>query len=243
MTIPIIKKNKEAAAQDLSGGFVVLINKETDWTSFDVVKKLRSFLKIKKVGHAGTLDPFATGLVVIGAGRATKRLQDFTELPKTYDALIRLGVATESYDRTGRITAEQDCSSITLKDIKQKLSKMQGTIRQIPPMFSAKRVNGVRLYKLARQEKTVERQPVTVQVYETQILEWQNPYLHLQWRVSKGTYIRSLAHDLGQMLGVGGHLQELTRTAIGQYALQNAMTIREFMQYWNELSSVYDGRH
>ena len=235
--IPILSKDNTALLPDKEEGFIVLIHKEADWTSFDAVKKIRSFLRVKKAGHAGTLDPFATGLLIIGVARGTKRLQEFSGLDKSYRAVIHFGVETDSYDRTGEVVARKDTTGLEYRQIEEAISSLRGEISQLPPMYSAKKVNGVRLYKLARKKKEVERQPVTVRIYKSKIVSWQAPLLTLDLTVSKGTYIRSYAHDLGQKLGIGAHLQELTRTAIGPYKLEAAFTIDEFIKFWDQAGS------
>ncbi len=235
--IPILSKDVSAPLPSKEEGFIVLIHKETDWTSFDVVKKIRSFLRVKKAGHAGTLDPFATGLLIIGVGKGTRRLQEFSRLDKTYRAVIRFGVETDSYDRTGKVLKQTDISTLDIRRIEQAVNSMKGQIMQLPPMYSAKKVNGVRLYKLARKDMKVEREAVPVRIYKCEIISWEAPLLEVELTVSKGTYIRSYAHDLGKLLEVGAHLQDLTRTAIGKLHLGSAYTIDEFVKIWNQAAS------
>ena len=235
--IPVLSKVNTALLPDKEEGFVVLIHKEADWTSFDVVKKIRSFLRVKKVGHAGTLDPFATGLLMIGVGKGTKRLQEFSGLDKSYRAVIYFGIETDSYDRTGEIVGRTDTSTLSGQEVEKAVAGLRGEILQRPPMFSAKKINGVRLYKLARKKKEVPREPVAVHIYKSDIISWKRPLLTLDLTVSKGTYIRSYAHDLGQRLGTGAHLQELTRTAIGPYQQEEAFTINEFIKFWDQAGS------
>lgn len=230
--IPILKKN-EPWPEDLPvNGFVVLINKPVDWTSFDVVNKIRRHLKIKKVGHAGTLDPFATGLLIVGVGKGTRHLQNFAGLDKRYTAVIRLGIETDTYDATGKILEEKSVEGINEKNVRKALDSLTGEQWQVPPMFSAKKVDGVPLYKLARKGKVVERKPVSITVYRADLIKFQLPALTVDLLVSKGTYVRSFAHDLGEKLGVGAHLQELVRTEIGAYALTDSFEINEFLEIW-----------
>lgn len=233
--IPLLKKNSAVQKENIEDGFVVLINKEEDWTSFDVVKKIRSFLRIKKVGHAGTLDPFATGLMLVGVGKGTKEMTELTGLSKHYRALIRLGVKTDSFDKTGKILKENDISHLEFDGIKAAIKELTGDLMQTPPMFSAKKVNGIRLYKLARKGIEIERKAVKVSVYEADIISWNSPLLDMRLHVSKGVYIRSYADDLGGALGVGAYLEALERTAIGQYRIEDSFKINEFINYWSGL--------
>lgn len=232
--IKILKKNSAAKESILQDGFIVLLNKDEDWTSFDVVNKIRKSLKFKKVGHAGTLDPFATGLLIIGIEKGTKALNQFSALDKQYRAVIEFGVETDTYDRTGTILSQQNTEKLKRPEIEKVLAELSGQIDQIPPMYSAKKVDGVRLYKLARKNIEVSREPTQVSINDTEILSWENPFLTVLLSVSKGTYIRSYAHDLGNRLSVGARLAELQRTAIGDYQLEDSFTVNEFIRYWNE---------
>ncbi len=213
-------------------GQFLLINKPTGWTSFDAVAFIRKKVRQEnpgqkvKVGHAGTLDPFATGLLIIGVGReATKKIDEFKKLPKTYIATIRLGATTNTFDSTGQIIENPTAIPPTLEQITQAISTFIGPQDQIPPMFSAKKINGQRLYELARQGQEVERKPAKIVIYDIKILEYIWPYLNIEVHCGAGTYIRTLAHDLGQRLGVGAYCAELTRTAIGEYLLKNAQNV------------------
>ena len=231
--IPVLKKGSKLSPEDLREGFLVLINKPADWTSFDVVNKVRRIVGVKKVGHGGTLDPFATGLLILGVGRkATRSLQEVIGATKRYRAVIRFGRVTDSYDRTGRIIGEQTARHLTRQQLEQALSEMTGTIMQTPPMFSAKKKNGVRLYKLARKQQQVERDPVPVTIYRAQVIEFDPPLVTLDLEVSKGTYIRSFAHDLGQKLAVGGSLEELERTEVGPFNIAESFTVAQFEHLW-----------
>jgi tRNA pseudouridine55 synthase len=232
--IPVLQKTNPLRKSELSNAFAVLINKDETWTSFDVVNKIRSFLKIKKVGHAGTLDPFATGLLIIGVGKGTKTLQEFSSLPKCYQPVIRFGIETDTLDKTGKITVEKIVANLTLEMIEKAVENLIGEIKQIPPMYCAKKINGKRLYKLARNKKEVERKPVKVTIHRADIVRWDPPLLKMDMKVSKGTYIRSYADDLGKNLGCGAHLEDLKRTAIGPYKLEDSYTLHEFMNYWSE---------
>lgn len=219
----------------------LLINKPAGWTSQDAVSYIKKGLVRKgaekniKVGHAGTLDPFATGLLIVGVGReATKRLDEFKALPKTYIATVRLGATSTTGDPTGEITnsliLQSFNHSIILSStpnesiIKSVLEKFIGKQNQIPPMYSAKKINGKKLYELARQGKEIERQPSAIEIYEIKLLEYNWPRLKIEIKCSAGTYIRTLAEDIGKKLGTGAYCFELTRTAIGEYKLSDAKT-------------------
>ena len=228
----ILKKSDPIDANLAGQGFIVLINKPEDWTSFDVVNKIRRALKIKKVGHAGTLDPFATGLLIVGVGKGTKTLSRFTNLNKTYRAVIKLGLQTDTYDVTGKVLKQTDASAVSREQVEKILAEMQGPMLQLPPMFSAKKVNGKPLYKLARKGKEIERKPQQVTIYQARMLNWQPPLFEVELTVSKGTYIRSYAHDLGQKLGVGAILQNLVRTQIGEFFLHESFELQAFINQW-----------
>ena len=232
--IPILQKTNPLQKNELGDAFAVLIDKEETWTSFDVVNKLRYFLKINKIGHAGTLDPFAKGLMILGIGKGTKALQEFSGLSKCYEAVIRFGTETDTLDKTGAVIMQKPVENLNIAQIENAVNQLKGEIEQIPPMYSAKKVNGKRLYKLARKNKIVERQPVKINIFTADILDWNKPELLIKLHVSKGTYIRSYADDLGKELGCGAHLIDLRRTAIGPYKVENSFTISEFMKYWAE---------
>jgi tRNA pseudouridine55 synthase len=201
---------------------ILLINKPKGKTSFSLVAALRRKLHVQKIGHAGTLDPFATGVMVLLIGKEYTRLSDrFLGQDKEYSATIHLGIQTDSYDCDGQTLATSD-KQPDLAAIEQALTHFQGTIEQVPPMFSAKKVQGKRLYELARKGKTVERQPVKVTV-QTKLISYHYPFLKIDVVCSKGTYIRSLAHDLGLMLGCGGHLCELERTRSGPFTIEECI--------------------
>ena len=204
---------------------VLLINKPLEWTSFDVVKKVRGILQIKKIGHAGTLDPLATGLLILCTGKMTKRIDEFQAQEKEYTGKLVLGQTTPSYDLETTPSTPKDISSINAALIKQKASKFIGEIEQVPPIHSAVKVDGKRAYKLARagQEAKLKARKVTISEFEITKIEL--PEVSFRIVCSKGTYIRSLAHDLGQELGVGGYLSELCRTRIGNFSLHDALTL------------------
>jgi len=211
-------------------GEILNINKPVGWTSFDVVKKIRGQLNIKKVGHAGTLDPFATGVLLICTGRATKKVEDLMNLKKEYIARIEFGKTTDSYDLTGTIVSERSADNLELENINQVIKQFHGEIYQTPPMYSAVKVNGERLYKLARRGEVVERKPRKIRIYQTDVIDFRNPFLKLRIVCSRGTYIRALANDMGEILGCGGYLTSLTRTRVGDYKLEDSFEIKDLIR-------------
>ncbi|TDI94367.1 MAG: tRNA pseudouridine(55) synthase TruB [Caldithrix sp.] len=215
---------------DFELGEILNINKPVGWTSFDVVKKIRGQLKIKKVGHAGTLDPFATGVLLVCTGRATKKVEELMNLKKEYIARIEFGKNTDSYDLTGTVLSEKDASNVTLDRICQHIEKFKGDVEQIPPMYSAVKVNGERLYKVARRGEVVERKPRKVTIYQMDILDFNNPFLELRIVCSRGTYIRTIANDLGEMLGCGAYLTALTRAGIGDFKLDDSFEVTDLIR-------------
>ncbi len=219
----------------LENGFL-LINKPTTWTSHDVVGYLRKVTRVKKIGHAGTLDPFASGLLIVAVGREnTKRLDEFKGLDKTYIATLHLGAVSDTFDSTGVITEISD-KKISFEEIENALKNFRGQIEQLPPMYSAKKVDGKKLYKLARQGIEVERKPNLITIYELKILEYSYPLLKIEVHCSTGTYIRTLAHDIGQKLGVGAYCEELQRTKIGEFFADTALPIKDFCRdNWKNL--------
>ncbi|MGW8315910.1 MAG: tRNA pseudouridine(55) synthase TruB [Bacteroidales bacterium] len=217
-------------------GAVLFIDKPKNWTSFDVVNKirrlLRNFLDIKKikVGHAGTLDPLATGLVIICTGKATKQMFRFQEMEKTYTARIRLGATTPSFDLETEIDATFPWEHITRQQVEEVLLQMTGEQDQLPPLYSAKSVDGKRAYVMARKGEQVALRPQHIHIYEMNLGDCQLPDLELEVRCSKGTYIRSLARDLGKKLGSGAHLTDLRRTRIGPHSVHESITIEKFTE-------------
>ncbi len=201
---------------------LLLIDKPPSWTSFYLVKRLRALSNIQKIGHAGTLDPFATGVMVLLVGKKYTRLSDqFLSHDKEYAATIELGKSTSTYDPEGEILSTSDTIP-SLEDIEKALLSFQGTILQVPPMYSAKKVGGKKLYELARKGIEIERKPCTIEI-SCNLLSYDYPNLKLSVQCSKGTYIRSLAHDLGQKLTCGGFLKELTRTRSGPFTLNECL--------------------
>lgn len=204
---------------------ILNINKPPGATSHDVVKQVRRLVGIRKVGHSGTLDPMATGVLLLCLGPATRLIEYLMAGEKVYRATVRLGQSTNTFDAEGQIVAEYKVSGVTLAHIEAILPRFLGTIQQRPPAFSAIKQSGVPAYKLARQGKSVELKTRSVQISEIRLLGWKAPFLELEVYCGPGTYIRSLAHDLGQMLGVGGHLTALSRTASGNWQLTQATTM------------------
>lgn len=204
---------------------MILIDKPIGWTSFDVVNKLRNKLKIKKIGHAGTLDPLATGLLILCTGKMTKRIDEFQAQEKEYTGKFIIGQSTPSHDLETEVTEPNDITAITEEQIQTATKKFIGVIQQIPPLHSAIKVDGKRAYKLARKGSDLELKPREVTVSEFEITKIQKPEVHFRIVCSKGTYIRSLARDFGNELGVGAYLTGLCRTRIGKFKLTEALTI------------------
>ena len=211
---------------------IINIDKPMDWTSFDVVNKIRFATRIKKVGHAGTLDPFATGVLLVLTGKNTKRQTEFMNMPKTYDAEIALGQLMDTGDRTGTITESMAVPELSEADILAACSTFQGEIQQIPPMYSAKKVKGKKLYELAREGQVIERQPSTVVIYSIELLSFTADTIKLRVNCGRGTYVRVLAEDIARALGTVAHVKELQRTAIGDYRIEDAISIPEFIEKW-----------
>ena len=212
---------------------LLLVNKPKSWTSFDVVAKLRQILGVRKIGHAGTLDPMATGLLIICTGQRTKEIAQFMGLEKEYRASVRLGGVTSSYDAETPVTQVRSTAGITPEQVQTALRAFVGTITQIPPMHSAVKVRGRRLYSYARKGKEVERPARDVEVRSIESVFIQIPDVDFTVTCSKGTYIRSLAHDIGQRLGCGAYLTALERTRIGPHRLEDAWTLDELAKNAN----------
>lgn len=235
--IPILSRKTDVRAWlerlPCEGG-AILVDKQQRWTSFDVVAKLRRLLGVKKIGHAGTLDPIATGLLIVCIGRATKQVDAFQALDKEYRVEIKLGARTESDDAE---TPEYETTPIEHLEpqmIVAALDRFIGTFEQIPPAYSAVHVSGKRSYQLARQGRAVALPPRTVTVHAIEGIEITLPLVRFTVRCSKGTYIRALARDLGNVLGVGAYVTALRRTAIGNYRVEDALTIEELATLLSE---------
>ena len=208
------------------------IYKPVSWTSFDVVKKLRNIVNEKKVGHAGTLDPFSVGVLIIATGKDTKILSHIAGTDKTYEATLKIGIGTDTMDREGKVIETAPVPKLTVHKINKTFAGFLGEQKQTPPMFSAKRVKGVRLYTLARKNQTVHRDPVDIHIYKLQLISYESPFLSFSVKCSKGTYIRVLGHDIAKSLGTAGHLTKLIRTAVGEFDVKNSQTIDEFSEQW-----------
>jgi tRNA pseudouridine55 synthase len=214
-------------------GQVLLINKPYDWTSFDVVRKIRNLIKIKKIGHAGTLDPLATGLLILCTGKYTKRINEYMAREKEYTGTIVLGATTPTYDLESIPENFKECSHVTPQQIEEAAKKFTGEIMQVPPVYSAIKKDGKRAYEFARKGHDIELEPrkITVSEFST---SYSNSEVKFKIVCSTGTYIRSLANDLGQELGCGGYLSELCRTRIGEFELIDAWTMEEAEQKIHE---------
>jgi len=215
------------AAQDQLRDGIAVIDKPAGWTSHDVVAKSRGILANKKIGHSGTLDPDATGILVLGVGRLTRLLRFLTALPKTYVGEVVLGIETSTLDAAGEVTATHDMAGVTLDDVVAATADLTGDILQVPPMVSAIKVDGKRLHELAREGKEVDREPrpVTVHRFDVAAVDGEPGVFRVEVDCSSGTYIRSLAADLGRALGGGAHLRALRRTAIGSFGLDDARSL------------------
>ncbi|WP_407691729.1 tRNA pseudouridine(55) synthase TruB [Reichenbachiella agariperforans] len=214
---------------DFQKGEVFLLDKPYEWTSFDVVKKVRNRLRIKKVGHAGTLDPLATGLLIVCAGKATKKINEFQDLGKSYTGALVLGKTTPSIDLETEFDSESDYSHITTSEIQAAADELTGDIMQVPPIYSAIKIDGERAYKIARRKEEAKLDPRPVSVTKFIIDASNLPEVKFEIDCSKGTYIRSLVRDLGEALGCGAYMSELRRTAIGDHRVEDAYNLEEFI--------------
>lgn len=205
-----------------------MIDKPLDWTSFDVVRKIRSLIKIKKVGHAGTLDPLATGLLIICTGKFTKKINEYMGMEKEYTGIITLGAITPTYDLESEPLQFKDLSAINEVAIKDATKNFIGEIQQVPPIHSAIKQAGKPVYLMARKGVDVKLEPRTITIKEFEIEKIELPVVHFRVVCSTGTYIRSLANDFGAALGVGGYLSSLRRTRIGEFYAAEAMSMQEF---------------
>ncbi len=211
-------------------GLLLVVDKPAGWTSFDVVARVRRLTGIRKVGHAGTLDPFATGVLLLLLGKMTRRQDHLMAGEKEYRLRALLGRTTDSHDITGRLTGSSTLGGIDRSQIETALLHFRGSIEQVPPMFSAIKIDGKRLYKLARQGRQVQRTPRQVEISRLELTGWQDSRLELEVTCSKGTYIRSLIRDLGRSLGCGALVETLQRTRVGEYRLEEALTLNELEQ-------------
>ena len=207
---------------------VFIIDKPIALSSMGVLRTMKRILGVKKIGHAGTLDPFATGLLIVGVGKeSTIRLDEFKNLDKTYEAILQLGEISTTQDPEGKIEKTNFSGQITLEQVQTVLDNFLGKQKQTPPMHSAKRVKGQRLYKLARQGIEIEREAVDIEIYNIKLLDYKYPKLKIEIKCSTGTYIRQLAQDIGEALGSGAYCLELRRTRIGEYSVNDAKGVKE----------------
>ncbi len=222
-TSPGRSRRKQHRTDPFDG--ILLVDKPAGFTSHDVVAKLRSHFRLRKVGHGGTLDPMATGLLVILLGRGTKLSQRIMGTDKEYAGIMRLGIATDTQDADGTILGEQDASHITREQVQTEMETRRGDQMQTPPMVSAIKKNGVPLYKLAREGHEVEREARLIHIYRFDLLDFQTPDARFYLKCTKGTYVRTLCADIGEALGCGAHLAELRRTAIGNMHVDHAQPL------------------
>lgn len=213
---------------------VILVDKPDGWTSHDVVNKMRRLARTKKIGHLGTLDPIATGVLPLVIGRATRLAQFFTRNDKVYEAVVQFGFATDTYDRAGELTSEELAGEVDLSELERHLNRFRGRFLQTPPPVSAKKVGGVPAYRLARKKVEVKLEPVEVEVYDLTLLGVEATRIRLRTHCSAGTYLRSIAHELGESLGCGAHLAELRRTESGDFEIRDARTIEDLQRLSEE---------
>ena len=211
---------------------IVIVDKPRDWTSQDVTARLRRVFGTRRIGHGGTLDPMATGVLPVFVGRATRGVEFFEHAEKTYETVLRLGITTDTEDITGSLLTESPVS-VTQEQLAQVLAAFRGEIMQTPPMYSALKVNGQKLCDLARKGKTVERQPRPITIHELTLLEQGETTLRLRVRCSKGTYIRTLCKDIGEALGCGGCMEALRRVSAGEYTIDEAVPLQELLETEN----------
>ena len=211
-----------------SEGQLLLIDKPLKWTSFDVVRKIRHLTKTKKVGHAGTLDPLATGLLIVCTGKFTKKINEYMSQEKEYTGTIMLGATTPTFDLESAPQNFKPTEHITMAQLEEAALLFTGLIQQVPPIHSAIKKEGTRVYELARKGIDVKLDPRPVTIYSFQITAVEMPEIHFKVVCSTGTYIRSLANDFGEKLGCGGYLSSLCRTRIGNFKLEEALSVEEF---------------
>ena len=209
---------------------ILIVDKPADWTSQDVVSKLRGVFHEKRIGHGGTLDPMATGVLPIFAGRATRAVEFFESAEKEYIAGLRLGVVTDTQDTTGTVLAQAPVT-VTREEVAAALSTFLGAQQQLPPMYSAVKIGGQKLYELARKGREVARKPRDIVLHQLELLDGAGEHYTFRVRCSKGTYVRTLCHDLGQKLGCGGCMESLRRTAAGCYTLDQAVPLAEVVAH------------
>lgn len=216
---------------ELMVGGVILVDKPYNWTSFDAVNSIKRIMHAK-IGHCGTLDPLATGLLICCTGKFTKKISEYQKLPKEYTGIVRLGAVTASYDRETKPEEFKPTEHIIPEMIAGAVAKLTGEIMQVPPIHSAIKKDGERAYDLARAGKEIVLQPRAVTIHEFEITKIEMPEVHFRIACSTGTYIRSIANDLGALLGCGGYLQELRRTKIGDFDVADAITPEQWKKHW-----------
>jgi tRNA pseudouridine55 synthase len=219
-------------------GTVLLLDKPSAWTSFDVVKKVRSVLRARKVGHAGTLDPMATGLLIICTERRTREVDTFMGMDKEYEAELTLGARTPSFDADTPIQEQKGVKGVTEDQVREVVASFVGAQEQTPPMWSALKIDGRRLYKLARRGETVPRKPRSIVVHRIELMALELPVVRCTITCSKGTYVRALAEDIGLRLGCGAYLSRLRRTRIGPYHVDDALTIEQLVRLTDTTSTT-----
>jgi tRNA pseudouridine55 synthase len=229
---------KNNVKYNFNDGEILNINKPKGMTSFGVVNKIKYWTGCKKVGHAGTLDPLATGVLLICTGKSTKLVSELMALEKTYEGTIELGKSTETDDEEGKIIIEKMVPEYSKDKILSVLRKFKGEINQVPPMYSAIKKNGQRLYKLARKGIVIPREPRIVKIHEIKLLEWKRPFIRVRISCSMGTYIRALARDIGEILSTGGYLKSLCRTRIGTYYLGESYSVEYFRKLIFDYASI-----
>ena len=214
---------------------ILNLNKPIGWTSFDVVKKIRGIVKEKKVGHGGTLDPFAEGVLILGTSKDTKNLTAITQMDKEYETVIKIGETTGTLDTESEVTLRKDIPVLNRTLIKDILESFLGKTLQTPPMFSAKKVNGKRLYTLARKNIVIERDPVEINIEKISLLSFTKDSISISVTCSKGTYIRVLGKDIAERLNTVGYLTSLTRTRVGSYLIKDSVSIEQLEDKWKSL--------
>ncbi|MBT8387082.1 MAG: tRNA pseudouridine(55) synthase TruB [Ignavibacteria bacterium] len=234
----VTKQTSDFSILDFKVGEVLLIDKPHSWTSFKVVNRIRRAINARRVGHAGTLDPSATGLLILCTGKKTKEIYKYQDLNKTYSGIITLGLTSPSLDVETETKSHAIPEKLDEEQIKIVRDQFLGEISQIPPMYSALKVDGQKLYKLARKGKTVKREPRKVTVYSFDILKIDLPDFHFEISCSKGTYIRVIANEFGQKLGCGGILSNLRRTKIGEYSVNDALDVDQFLNSIDEKNLI-----
>ena len=211
---------------------IVIIDKPQEWTSQDVTARLRRVFQTRRIGHGGTLDPMATGVLPVFVGRATRGVEFFEHAEKTYETVLRLGLTTDTEDTSGTVLRSQPVS-LTQAEFEAILPRFRGEILQVPPMYSALKINGQKLVDLARKGRTVERQPRPITVHELELLEFSGDTVRLRVRCAKGTYIRTLCKDIGEALGCGGCMAQLRRVKAGEYTIDEAVPLLELLESEN----------